>query len=357
MNGFVVSRPFPDSNVGSNLASLAGALWLAQRLERELIVDWRGMRQLRDTSANYFSEFFERPTMLGGTRLHYAPISHLEYDQPSSDTRWLSPAEAADLGARQPTALPRVLVLQPYHGLDRLHPGPEAARFGLLRSMYRHIRPAPVVATMIDAFAAEHLDNATFVVGVNVRTGNGHYFQKGMRYSDRVDVGLFKRPEAFLGLLERACRARARSLPVALRDGLRIFYATDSQEMSDLLARLPNAVTRRGVFPPAGAGDLYAFENSDYNDRAAVVDTLADMFLLSQCDALVWNFSLFNQYARVTTCYFGGNNVHFESLFWRKRIRSVAGNIKHRLAHGGGTNTQMQMRSSISLRRPRERIL
>ncbi len=29
-NGYVVSRPFPDSNVGSNLASLAGALWLAR---------------------------------------------------------------------------------------------------------------------------------------------------------------------------------------------------------------------------------------------------------------------------------------------------------------------------------------
>jgi hypothetical protein len=32
MKGYVVSRPFPDSNVGSNLSSLAGAAWLAQRV-------------------------------------------------------------------------------------------------------------------------------------------------------------------------------------------------------------------------------------------------------------------------------------------------------------------------------------
>jgi hypothetical protein len=46
MTPYVVTRPFPQSNVGSNLASLAGALYLAQRLERPLIVDHGLVRSL-----------------------------------------------------------------------------------------------------------------------------------------------------------------------------------------------------------------------------------------------------------------------------------------------------------------------
>ena len=47
MTGYVVTRPFRTSNIGSNLASMAGALWLARSLDRTLLVDWRGLTQLR----------------------------------------------------------------------------------------------------------------------------------------------------------------------------------------------------------------------------------------------------------------------------------------------------------------------
>ena len=47
------------------------------------------------------------------------------------------------------------------------------------------------------------------------------------------------------------------------------------------------------------------------------------MFLLARCDALVYNNSLFNQYARVVTDDFGGNLVQFESLFLSGKLRSV----------------------------------
>ena len=76
-------------------------------------------------------------------------------------------------------------------------------------------------------------------------------------------------------------------------------------------------------FPPPGTGDLYRFDSRDHADRAAVVDTLADMFLLARCDALVYNNSLFNQYARVVTGWYGGNHVHVESLFLRTRARRL----------------------------------
>jgi hypothetical protein len=327
---FVVTRPYTGSNVGSNLASLAGALWLSRRLGRELIVDWRGMSQLRDTSVNYFPEFFEHPDTLEGVRVHYAPIAGTEY----AEARRVGAGEAASLAGDPVDPADDYLVLEMFHGPDRLFGGSEAERFALLRSFYRSIRPGAQVRRAVEEWANERLD-APFVVGVNVRTGNGHYFGKGDQYQGRVEVELFEDGERFLRLIRRACAARARLLPRPLRPAAGIFFATDSGEMSRLLSGLPNAVTRRQVFPPPDTGDTYAFSENEYSDRAAVVDTLADMFLLARCDALVYNTSVFNQYARVVTGCFGGNMVHFETLLRRRRLsltrRRLIGAARQRL--------------------------
>ncbi len=328
---YVISRPFRDSNIGSNLSSLAGGLWVARQLGRELIIDWRGLRQLRDESLNYFAQFLSLPDELHGVRLHTAPLAGAAYEEGSGNVRWIEPAEARELATARDGGHPTYLALQTYHGLDRVHPGPEVARLRLLRAFYRALRPAMPIQTAIDSWATENL-TAPFVIGVNVRTGNGAYFSKGMRYADRVDISLFDNRRRFLRLLERACRDRLTRLPRPLRDGFQVFFATDSAQMSELLAGLPNAVTRRRRFPPPGEGDLYAFGDPDYTDRAAIEDTLADMFLLAHCDALVYNTSLFNQYARVVTGYFGGNHVHFESLVMRKRIGVVSRAVRRRLA-------------------------
>ena len=327
VSGYVISRPYPESNVGSNLSSLAGAHWLAQRLGRSLVVDWRGMSQLNDASLNYFTEFFEAPHELREVPVVYAPTT-LGYENERSDVRALEPGDAKRIGLGAEEANGRFLVLQTYHGLDRLHPGPEAERMALLRSLYRRLQPSVRIAAAVDNWANAELD-APFVIGVNVRTGNGQYFRRGMRYASRVDISLFNDQKRFLQLLGRACRDRLRVLPRPLRDEFRIFYATDSAAMSDLLAGLPNAVTRRTAFPPPDAGDTYAFED----DHAAIQDTLADMLLLARCDALVYNTSLFNQYARVVTGQFGGNLVHFESMVWRKRARRMVEAARRRFGY------------------------
>ena len=186
------------------------------------------------------------------------------------------------------------------------------------------------VAGAADEWWSEHCEGP-FVVGVNVRTGNGAYFGEGGTYAGRVDISLFEDRRRFLRLLDRACRERLRGLPKPLRSEYVVFYATDSAAMSELLRELPNAATRRHTFPPPGAGDLYAFGESGYSDRDSITDTLVDMFLLARCDALVYNSSLFNQYARVSTGYFGGNHVHFESLLLRKRARYLMGAVRRRL--------------------------
>jgi hypothetical protein len=320
MTRYLVNRPFTDSNVGSNLSSLAGAHWLARQLGRTLVVDWRGLLQLKNPALNYFTEFFESPSELLGVPVLYAP-TELGYES-GDDVRMVEPDEARAIGSGAP-ATERFLVLQSYHGLDRIYSGSESLRFGLLRSLYRRLRPSLRVAAAVESWAAAKLD-APFVVGVNVRTGNGMHFQPGMRYASRVDITLFDDPQRFLRLLERACRSRLKLLPRQLRDDFRIFYATDSAAMSELLTQLPNASTRRTRFPPTGAGDQYAFDEPQYDDHAAIEDTLADMFLLARCDALVYNTSLFNQYARVVTGQFSGNLVHFESLAFRKRAAALA---------------------------------
>lgn len=330
MNRYVITRPFRDSNVGSNLASLAGALWLARELGRRLVVDWRGMTQLEDPTVNYFSEFFASPAVLQGVPVEYAPVPGADDFDPASDPRALSPAQARALLAPAAGGPEGDVLLQTYHGLDRLHPGPETSRHRLLRAFYRELRAVPEIERLVGEWWSENAATC-FVIGVNVRTGNGHYFGKGGSYESRVDISLFENQRRFLRTLERACRARLRSLPRNLRDDFAIFYATDSGAMSGLLSRLPNAITRRAVFPPPGTGDTYSFRDDERSDRDAIVDTLVDMFLLARCDALVYNSSLFNQYARVVTGCYGGNQVHLETLFPRHRRRHMAAALRRRL--------------------------
>lgn len=331
MTDYVVTRPFHESNVGSNLASLAGALLLARRLGRDLLVDWRGLTQLRDPDVNYFTEFFEHPPELLGTRVLYAPVAELEYSEGAEGVAWLSANEAGAL-SREPRAHEaHVLVLQQYHGPDRMFFPNEGERLAFLRRFYREIAPRPDIAAAVDGWVADRFDGS-FVVAVNVRTGNGRYFARDQPYAGRVNVELFADRERFLAMIERACRARLRRAPRPWRQRAKIFYATDSAEMSELLARLPSSQTRRRVFPPPGTGDTFLFEGVEYTDRDSIFDTLVDMFLLARCDALVHNSSVFNQYARVVTGAYGGNLVHFETLTLRNRWRWVEQGARRRLS-------------------------
>jgi nodulation protein Z len=320
---YVITRPYRDSNVGSNLASLAGALLLARTVDRPLIIDWRGMTQLEDVTLNYYSEFFATPAELQGVRIEYAPVPGIDDFDAVGDDRAISLSQARALLVRSSDEPKGDILLQPYHGLDRIHPGPDTARHRLLQSFYRELRATLVIEELVDTWWREHAD-ACFVIGVNVRTGNGHYFGKGGAYKSRVDISVFENQRRFLRTLERGCRKRLRSLPKHLRDDFAIFFATDSRLMSELLSRLPNAITRRVVFPPPGTGDTYSFEGDDHSDHIGVIDTLVDMFLLSRCNALVYNSSLFNQYARCVTGFYGGNEVHLETLFLRNRGRQLA---------------------------------
>lgn len=318
---YVVTRPFPGSNVGSNLASLAGAVHVARRMQRELVVDWRGMAQLQDKSVNYFAEFFENRSSFLGVQTHYAPVEGAAYEA-ETGAPWLNSNDAAAAARGElPLDAHDYVVLQEYHGPDRLFPAAdEAGRLDLLRSFYRELQPGPELRALVDAWTAEHLCGG-FVAGVNVRTGNGAYFGPGQAYAGRVDLTVLEDGERLLRKLERTAAKWSTAVT---------FYATDSEPMSRLLSRLPRSATRRTTFPPPDTGDLHAFEEAPGADRASVVDTLADMFLLARCDALIYNNSLFNQYARVLTGDFDGRCVHIDALV-KGRLRTLADSVRRRL--------------------------
>ncbi|MBV8480102.1 MAG: hypothetical protein JOY72_07330, partial [Actinobacteria bacterium] len=69
---FIVTRPYPGSGIGSNLVSFAGAVWLAGRLGRGVMVDWRNSDFLRDKSVNLFTEFLEPVEEIQGVQVRYA---------------------------------------------------------------------------------------------------------------------------------------------------------------------------------------------------------------------------------------------------------------------------------------------
>lgn len=323
-DGFVVTRPHPGSGIGSNLASLAGVIWYAERLGRSVIVDWRGSAFLKDKSANYFSEFFEQPDFIQGVRVLYAPTPELIGDAPEiglSTARSYLVSPCPD----------RVIVIRDYHGLERLDSkGSPQQQFWRLKDFYRHIQPRDFVQQEIDRYATEYLADA-FIIGVNLSTGNGE-FDKGQYYAGRVDIDIFSKDRQFLRKVEWARCLAVRGLPRELRDNARIFFATDSYKMYHLLKRLPNAVTRRTTFPPPGVGRVYCdYNEPGYTDRDAVVDAIADMFLLARCHALVRNGSVFNAYAATVTAGFSGNMRHIETLYLRYWVRAAWNKARRKL--------------------------
>lgn len=317
---YVVTRPFPTSGLGSNLASMAGAWELARRLDRELIVDWRGMVFLEDSSLNYFTEFFTALPELDGVRFHYAPSAeagdHLEAGE--DDRREVTAGDHLRLVAAGSDALPPYLVLTQYHGLERLGP---ASHF-LLRRFYRALELRPEVQAKADAFYDDRLADA-FVVGINIATGNAAS-PTGRYWHGRFDTRLFENRERFLRRVDAATKLAVRRLPPELRNGRRVFYTSDSAWMSQLLGQLSDSHTRRTVFPPPEGGRFFSdYRALGYSDRDASVDMVVDHFLLSRCDALIYNGSMFSNYARVSTNYFAGNCRYVESMYagyWAKAV-------------------------------------
>src|SRR5262245_4825248 len=319
---YVVTRPHPGSGVGSNLASFGGAIWCARKLGRDVIVDWRRSAFLKDQSLNYFTEFFEPREIISGVRVWYAPTPVLPEGADEDGVEVIGVSRAIDIVTRGGHAASH-LVLRDYHGLERVDPsGDAAAQFWWMKAFYEQVSARRFIVDIVDQWARQHLSDA-FVVGVNLASGNGE-FDRGTAYEGRVDLGVFADEPVFLARMERARRAALRGLPRRLRRN-KVFFATDSYAMHDLLLKIPGAVTRRATFPPPGVGRIFCdYHEPGYTDRDAIVDAIVDMLLLARCHALIRNGTVFNAYAQAVTASFCGNVRHIEryyASFWLRALR------------------------------------
>lgn len=319
----IITRPVPGSGVGSNLANLACAIYFASKSNAAVAVDWTGMEELRDKSLNMFARFFETPEQIAGVPMYYRVhaarglpeavfTEATELRTTAESFRYLAGGFAAETG--------KAVRLSVYHGLDRVRQlAPESLGSAWddqrhLAQVYAAIRPEPGLAGRIHDWAAANLGDH-FVVGVNVRAGNG-LFDRGSLYRLRVNAHVFSSKTFFLNGLRRAIKDRLAELPDPVRGEAKVFFATDTQAMSEWLRQMPGFVTRRTQFPPPGVGHAWAdYTQSDYTDIDAMEDVLADMFLLSRCQALVYNGTTFNLHARIVTRYFSGNMVNIERYY------------------------------------------
>src|SRR5437868_9204252 len=147
---YLVTRPHPGSGIGSNLVSLAGAIWFGEQTGRTVVVDWRGSAFLKDQTANYFTEFFETPSAIQGVPVIYAPTS--EFPDGAAEATELDIA-AARLALQQHSDDPALLI-RSYHGLERLDPkGKPSDHFWRLKDFYRYITPRAFVLDEIERFA------------------------------------------------------------------------------------------------------------------------------------------------------------------------------------------------------------
>jgi hypothetical protein len=322
-NGYVVANPIRREGVGNRLLLLGEAVWLGRELGRAVIVDWRDTVFLKDTALNYFTEVFTPLPEIVGVRMDYAPSPGIrEYEQSRQGERLkLKPDNIVARLGSEPGSAPRYILASRSLVLHRL-PAYDAASYqSFLEAFYRQIVPRPDVAEQLEAWYGANL-RGHFVVGVNVSTGNGQ-FAKDARFEGRVNVRIFDNEKRFLRMIAAACERATKDLLPTLRSDCRIFFATDSAQMAEVLGRLPRAVTRRTVFPPPGVGRHFCdYDALGYSDRAAAADTVIDMLLLARCNALIRNRSKFSSYALVSTGYFGGNVQEVEELYPKARART-----------------------------------
>jgi hypothetical protein len=132
----------------------------------------------------------------------------------------------------------------------------------ILRHMMRErVKPAADLRAHVDAFKAQHF--ADKAIGVHVR------------YSDRLNAYdvCFKHVTAFL----------------KQHPGAAVFLATDNQKVeADFKRRFPRVVATEKWFPPAGV----PIHRNDLPDRRPLDnarEALLDLYLLGECDALVFN--------------------------------------------------------------------
>lgn len=273
---FLISKK--HTGLGSDMATIVGGWYYASRTARTLVIDWRNSRYLLDRSANAFPRLFQPMDQIAGVQiLCDDSVAEEKFPKPVVSLHKLEPRrrrllirDGADVDAST------LVNKNPMHILPSLT---------AQRTIFSALRLHPDVYHELEVFRRREF-GAAKVLGIHVRHGNGEHLGFG-RETNLEELKL-----QIVRNCKRLCEALKKS--ACLR--VKVFLATDSQEVEDTLkSALPNVVTRSKLFHVTGGGPLHRRALG----LAGAQDALIEMFLLAHCNALIYTDSWFSYYARV----------------------------------------------------------
>jgi hypothetical protein len=292
-----------STGVGSDLISIAGACWYAQRTSRHVLVDWRGSRYSQDIGSNLFPELFVVEQESGQPEI--TPVQ-----RDFSDTSLLGPILYSNSQN-----------FEEYHHEMLIPAMPNNCDFVCTRPMHHlpseseqckvlsRIKPVSSIHDKIEQFVDSHFRGRS-IIGIHIRYGNGELLGDGRDE-------LFKQGLNFL--LQR-CENALTSLSGSADA---IFLCTDS-------ALIRDAITSRfkNVFSyPSKVGTHGPIHVRERGIPGAV-EAVIEMWLLAECKGLIFNPSWFSHYARVVGNFsMGIANLSPQSLYgtmdlYNARIKS-----------------------------------
>lgn len=295
------------AGLGACLISLFSAWYFARRTNRCLLIDWRNSMYLADASENLFDLLFENRSSIADVPIVTGhQVSTFPFEAPFYPAGWnqqnihviperymrndildaaypeiqSSRALQYDLAHRGDDVEAPTVVF--HHGL-RDGPTDKDRSFSrfpprdVVEEFVEHLIETAAVSNLVEDFAAEHFGQRR-VVGLHVRHGNGEL--------STIDGRLGNEPEDLLDHCEAALDQlkQVNSLPFSL------FLCTDSIDVQEYFReRLSNVITFPKSLPARGEGAMHT--GKPKADLAVIA--LAEMLLLSRCDALIHTDSQF----------------------------------------------------------------
>jgi hypothetical protein len=289
---YVVAKSF--YGLGGNLSVLSCAWMAARKLDRLLIIDWRGMNYGGDTDyfhkpsteatvfPNYWSKFVrDIPQHQKGYNLCAANSDLLFDDKSGFSPQHHSIAVVARDGS---------FFHKPEYQLE-------------IREFFLNLKPIDTIETKISSFVAKHFDN--FMIGVHFRHGNGE-------------------PMVVPPDFDSFCRRIDELCSLAPVTNAPLFIATDCGAALDRFRSRygDRIVSYPKTYPPCGTGGLH-YQHSEIDKLNSAVEALIDIRLLSLCNSFVGSKSFFSSCANL----WGHGFDKINSRWVAPRLRSFKPNL------------------------------
>jgi len=267
--------------LGSNIATLVDAMYLADMTGRKIIVDWRD-RMYGMNGENYFNRLFKNrwtadlPEIFNESMSFYPRIWTKKFNDTFKNVYREAPRTEKPSLVRFSLRMLQdkredVIVMT-----NKLFIPDDILSLKMKRDYVRRFEPVNELKLRIDNFHPNvpiHPEvysavEKTRLIGVHYRHGNGEL--KNRRITDLY--------ESYDEILKKLIKEDENSL---------IFLCTDSKEVEEYFEARYNCIKNNKLLLEKGEGCLHG--NTKTGDLTAVgKDALLDMYMLSKCDYLVY---------------------------------------------------------------------